>query len=197
LIVPVQCHYGRGDHFAREAAILKIVRDGFEDYAAADLRPISAPPPSHQENRALIAGCGAEFLRLLDGQTDYQEDLAQLKEDLFRLIEEGCPPLDIIDLMFVCTRGWSATIPDKLKSVGLDAPVLVVLKDVCRWTADTISKLSLPSIPGPLFFLPHSLPELSEEDRAELRLQIQRLPELLRVFADLLTISQPDKNDHY
>jgi hypothetical protein len=145
------------------------------------------------QNRALILSCGQEFVRILEGKTkDWESELPQLRADLIGLLESGCPPLDIIDFMFACTRGRSDGISDSLEAIGLKGdPSLNLLRMICHLVSAKISALNTPHVPGPLFFLPQLLPELSEEDRARLTDDLKRLPELLAVFGDLLTIYPP------
>ena len=182
--------------------LLKLMQSGFENYAwafGARMR-VDALTDSPEQNRALIERYGKEFCDILDRRPDwreslpeFQEDLPDLQEDLFNLIERGCSPLEIIDLMFACTRPWSFAISDSLASVGLNDLTLYTLALACHWVAGKISVLNMPQIPGPLFFLSHSFPKLSEEDQERFRQDIQQLPRLLRLFGDLVRIYLPDK----
>jgi hypothetical protein len=92
--------------------LLESMATGFKNYAVAygDRRHIGALTDHEDKNRVLIFSCGAEFGAILDGRTDWLEDLPELQEDLFNLIERGCPLLDIIDFMFACTKGRSPVI---------------------------------------------------------------------------------------
>ena len=165
--------------------LLKLMQSGFENYAwafGARMR-VDALTDSPEQNRALIERYGKEFCDILDRRPDwreslpeFQEDLPDLQEDLFNLIERGCSPLEIIDLMFACARPWSFAISDSLASVGLNDLTLYTLALACHWVAGEISVLNMPQIPGPLFFLSHSFPKLSEEDQERFRQDIQQLP---------------------
>jgi hypothetical protein len=175
--------------------LLELMASNFKNYSlvVGGRKHVGALTDSLEQNRTLIESYGAEFGRILDGQTDWLEDLLQLQEDLFALIERGCPPLDIIDLMLACTSGRSPAFADSLGSVGLNDPTLHALKIACHWVAENITALNTPPIPGPLTFLSRILPELAEEDHARLMNDIQKLPELLHVFGDLLNYYPPDK----
>lgn len=167
----------------------------FKQYADTfgDRVHIGALTDTPEQNRALILGYGQEFVRIVEGETkDWEGELPQLRVDLVGLLERGCTPLDIIDFMFACTKGRSDSVSDSLKSIGLRGdPSLNLLRAICHLVSAKISALNTPHVPGPLFFLPQLAPELSEEDRARLADDLKRLPELLAVFGDLLTIYPP------
>ena len=174
----------------------KLMKSGFEDYAVTygDRRRVAALTERPEKNTALIRNCGAEFVRILSGKTDWLEELPQLRKDLFDLIERGCPKLDIIDLSFACTRGRSPAISDTLKSIGLADSSLHLLAQLCELVSGKISALNQPDAHGPIYFLPQLLPELpDDENRARLVEDLQRLPELLSLYGGLLSIYPPKK----
>jgi len=123
----------------------ELMKSGFEDYALTygDRHHVGAVTDSVEKNTSLIGKCGAEFVRILDGKTGWQEDLPQLREDLFNLIQRGCPKLDVIDLSFACTKGRTPSISDTLKSIGLADPSLQVLAQLCKLVSEKISALEL------------------------------------------------------
>jgi hypothetical protein len=173
----------------------KWVESGFSHYAEilGDRKLVGALTDTPEQNRELIRSYGKEFVRVLEGKTDWGDDLPQLQADLFNLIERGCPVEDIIDLMFACTRGRSLALSDTLEVIGLSDPSLHLLRLTCHFISEKISALNMPQVPGPLFFLQQLLPELSDEDRNKFRADIQRLPELLAAFGDLLRIYPPEE----
>jgi hypothetical protein len=172
------------------------VSDAFKQYAETfgDRVHVGTITDTPEQNRSLITRCGEEFVRILDGKSkDWQSDLPQLRADLLRLLERGCPPLDIIDFMFACTRGRNRGISDTLEAIGLKGDQsLSLLGRLCHLTADKIGLLNMPHVPGPLSFLPTLLPELSDEDRARLADDFKRLPDVLQLFGKLLTIYSPE-----
>jgi hypothetical protein len=173
----------------------KSMKSGFEDYAQTygGLHHVGALTDSAEKNTTLIRKCGVEFVRILDAKTDWQEDLPKLKEDLFNLIEKGCPKLDLIDLSFACTRGRTHTISDTLKSIGLADPSLQVLAQHCKIVSERISALNLPGAKGLIHFLPQLLPLPEDENRARIIRDLYRLPELLGLYGDLLRLYPPKK----
>ena len=179
----------------QKQALLTGMSAAFKQYADTfgDRVHVGALTDTPEQNRTLILSYGQEFVRILEGKTkDWESELPQLRADLVGLLERGCPPLDIIDFMFACTKGRSDGISDSLESIGLRGdPSLNLLRAICHLVSAKISALNIPNVPGPLFFLPQLLPELSEEDRARLTDDLKRLPELLAVFGDLLTIYPP------
>jgi hypothetical protein len=171
------------------------MKSGFEDYALiyGNRRHVGAVTDSAEKNKSLIRKCGTEFVRILDGKTGWQEDLPQLREDLFNLIQRG-HTLDVIDLSFACTRGRTHSISDTLKSIGLADPSLQVLAQLCKLISEKISVLDLPGAKGVIYFLPELLPELpDDEKRARLISDLYRLPELLGLYGDLLRLYPPKK----
>jgi hypothetical protein len=70
------------------------------------------------------------------------------------------------------------------------SPRLVSSRKFARLASEKITALN-QSGAGPLFFLSELLPEISEEDRGRLAHDIQRLPDLIGVFGDLLSIYRP------
>jgi len=179
----------------QQQALSKRISDAFEQYADTfgDRVHIGAITDAPGHNSALIRRCGDEFVRILDGKTeDWRSELQPLRADLLGLLERGCPPLDIIDFMFACTSGRSGSVSDTLEAIGLKGdPSLGLLRAICHLLSAKISALNMPGIPGPLFYLPELVPELSDEDRARFVNDIKRLPELLGAFADLLRIYPP------
>lgn len=172
------------------------MKSAFEDYAQTygGLHHIGALTDSAEKNTTLIRKCGAEFVRILDGETDWQEDLPQLREDLFNLIEKGCPKLDLIDLSFACTRGRTRAISDTLKSIGLADPSLRVLAQLCHLVSQKISALNMSGTHSPVSFLPQMVPEIPhDENRAQLVNDLYRLPQLLGLYGDLLRLYPPRK----
>jgi len=172
------------------------MKSGFEDYALTygNRHHVGAVTDSAEKNTTLIRKCGAEFVRILDGKTGWQEDLPQLREDLFELIQRGCHKLDVIDLSFACTRGRTHSISDTLKSIGLADPSLEVLAQLCKLVSEKISALDLPGAKGVIYFLPQLLPELpDDENRARIIRDLYRLPELLGLYGDLLRLYPPKK----
>jgi hypothetical protein len=166
------------------------MKSGFEDFALTygDRKHVGAVTDSAEKNTSLIRKCGAEFIRILDGKTGWQEDLPQLREDLFNLIQRG-HKLDVIDLSFACTRGRTHSISDTLKSIGLADPSLQVLAQLCKLVSEKIAALELPGANGVIDSLPQLLPELpDDEDRARLISDLYRLPELLGLYGDLLRL---------
>ena len=165
---------------------------------------VGAITDTPEQNTTLILRCGEEFVRILDGKTedrvhiphgktdDRESELPQLQADLLGLLVRGCPPLDIIDFMFACTRGRNSGISDTLEAVGLSGLSLNLLAQICHLASDKIALLNMPHIPGPLSFLPKLLPELSDEDRAKLADDLNRLPDLLALFGNLITIYPPN-----
>lgn len=175
------------------------MKSGFEDFALnyGNRDHVGAVTDSAEKNTTLIRKCGAEFVRILDGKTGWQEDLPQLREDLFNLIQRGCPKLDVIDLSFACTRGRTPSISDTLKSIGLADPSLQVLAQLCKLVSEKISALELPGANGVIDSLPQLLPELpDDEDRARLISDLYKLPELLGLYGDLLRLYPPKKELH-
>lgn len=174
------------------------MKSGFEDFALTygDREHVGAVTDSAEKNTSLIRKCGAEFIRILDGKTGWQEDLPQLREDLFNLIQRG-HKLDVIDLSFACTRGRTPSISDTLKSIGLADPSLQVLAQLCKLVSEKISALELQGANGVINSLPQLLPELpDDEDRARLISDLYRLPELLGLYGDLLRLYPPKKELH-
>jgi hypothetical protein len=174
------------------------MKSGFEDFALTygDRKHVGAVTDSAEKNTSLIRKCGAEFIRILDGKTGWQEDLPQLREDLFNLIQRG-HKLDVIDLSFACTRGRTHSISDTLKSIGLADPSLQVLAQLCKLVSEKIAALELPGANGVIDSLPQLLPELpDDEDRARLISDLYRLPELLGLYGDLLRLYPPKKELH-
>jgi DNA-binding transcriptional ArsR family regulator len=172
------------------------MKSGFEDYAQTHggLHHVGALTDSAEKNTTLIRKCGVEFVRILDGEPDWLEDLPKLREDLFNLIEKGCPKLDLIDLSFACTRGRTHAISDTLKSIGLADPPLQVLAQLCEFLSEKISALNLSGAKGVIHFLPQLLPELpDDENRARIIRDLHRLPELLGLYGDLLRLYPPKK----
>jgi len=156
---------------------------------------IGSVTDSPEKNAALIRSYGIEFVRLLDGQTEWTEELPELREDLFVLIVKGCPKLDVIQLAFACTRGRSLAISDTLASIGLAGPSFDVLGQLCELVSDKIAALDNPV--GPFHFLSKLLPELpDDEDRARLVEKLRSLPELLRFYGRLLSLYPPKKKLH-
>jgi len=189
----------------RQQALSTRMSDSFKQYADTfgNRVQVGAITDTPEQNTTLILRCGEEFVRILDEKTedrvpiprgktdDWESELTQLRADLLGLLERGCPPLDIIDFMFACTRGRNRGIPDTLEAIGLSDPSLNLLGRICHLAADKIALLNMPQVPGPLSFLPKLLPELSEEDRARLADDLNRLPDLLVLFGNLLTIYRP------
>lgn len=180
--------------------------DAFKQYAdtLGDRVHVGAITDTPEQNTTLILRCGEEFVRILDGKTedrvpiphgktdDRESELPQLRADLLGLLERGCPPLDIVDFMFACTRGRNSGISDTLEAIGLKgSQSLSLLGRLCHLTADKIALLNMPHVPGPLSFLPTLLPELSDEDRARLAEDFKHLHEVLALFGKLLTIYPP------
>ncbi len=177
----------------QKGQLLEFMASSFKKYAMmyGDRRSVGAVSDPPKENLILIYSCGADFGAILDDRTDFDE-VAPLKECLFQLIERGCPVLDIIDLMFACTKGRTPAIPDRLESIGLSGNSLHLLRFTCQLVSEKISALN-GSGAGPLYFLPQLVPELSKEDRVRLSHDIQRLPELIGLFGDLLSIYPPSE----
>ncbi len=171
--------------------LLDLTAKGFKTYADkyGDRRHVGTLTDSEGENRLLISRCGTEFADILAGRSDFG-DFPLLSSDLFKLIERGCPLLDIIDLMFSCTKGRTLTISDRLDSIGLRESSLHILRDICQLASQTILALN-GSTAGPLSFLSQSLPELSEEDRERVAHDLRRLPDLIGLYGDLLAIYPP------
>jgi hypothetical protein len=173
------------------------MKSGFEEYAAthgARMR-IGSVTDSPEKNTGSIRSYGMEFVRILDGQTEWKEELPLLREDLFNLIEKGCPKLDIIQLMFACTRGRSDAISDTLASIGLAGPSFDILAQLCELVSDKIQALDNPS--GPVHCLSQLLPELpDDEDRARLVEKLRSLPELLNFYGGLLSLYPAKKEIH-
>jgi hypothetical protein len=181
----------------QKQALLIAMSAAFKQYADTfgDRVRVGALTDTPEQNRALILRCGQEFVSILNGKIEGLSELPQLQADLVALLERGCPALDIIDLMFACTRGRNSGVSDTLEAIGLSDPSLDVLRQLCHLVSAKISALNTPKVPGPLFLLPQLLPELSEEDRVRLTDDLKRLPELLAVFGDLLTIYPPKEAD--
>ena len=118
------------------------MKSGFEDFALTygNRDHVGAVTDSVEKNTSLIRKFGAEFVRMLDGKTGWQEDLPELREDLFNLIQRG-HKLDVIDLSLACTRGRTPSISDTLKSIGLADPSLQVLAQLCKLVSEKISAL--------------------------------------------------------
>src|SRR6266404_7880312 len=145
----------------------ELMKSGFEEYAAThgDRMRIGSVIDSPEKNTALIRSYGIEFVRILNGQTEWTEELPSLTKDLFILIENGCSKLDIIQLAFACTRGRSDAISDSLASIGLAGPSFDILSQLCELVSDKIEALDNPS--GPVHCLSELMPELPDnEDRA-------------------------------
>ena len=179
--------------------VSEFMRSGFENYALTygNLHHVGAVTDSAEKNTNLIRKCGTEFMRILDRKTSWQEDLPQLREDLFTLMQRGCPKLDVIDLSFACTRGRTHSTSDTLKSIGLADPSLQVLARVCKVVSEKISALNMPGAKGVIHFLPQLLPELpDDENRARLINDLYRLPQLLGLYGDLLRLYPPKKELH-
>jgi hypothetical protein len=182
----------------QRTTVLKLMASGFKNYAEkyGDRRHVGPLTDSEGENRLLILSCGAEFGAILARRSDWPAelpDLPVLREDLFHLIEGGCPVLDIIDLMFACTQGRTPAIPDRLESIGLQGPSLQLLRQLCLLVSEKISALNRSGA-GPLSFLSELLPELpADEQRGRLEEDLQRLPDLLGLFGDLLSIYPPSE----
>ena len=152
---------------------------------------VAALTDSAEKNRDLILGYGAEFDRILEDH-EASEDSVELQEDIFNLTSRGCPKLDIIDMMFRCTTGRNLSVFDDLAELGLSESVLLQLKVACAWCADRIALLNRPQVQGPLRFLPKTVPEISGEDRTRLITELQKLPDLLHIFSDLLKMHPPE-----
>lgn len=191
----------------KQQALSKRISDAFKQYAdtLGDRVHVGAITDTPEQNITLILRSGEEFVRILDGKTedlvpiphgktdDRESESEQLGADLLGLLKRGCPPLDIIDFMFACTRGRNSGISETLEAIGLKGgQSLNLLGRLCHLTADKIALLNMPHIPGPLSFLPTLLPELSDEDRAKLADDLNRLPDLLALFGNLITIYPPN-----
>jgi hypothetical protein len=186
--------------FQERRKLSALMKSGFEDYAKAygDRRHVGAVTDSPEKNTALIRSYGAEFVRILDGQTGWQEDLPPLREDLFNLIEKGCPKLDIIEFLFACTRGRTLAVSDTLKSIGLGGPSLQLLSQLCELVSERIAALDMPNPDGPVSLLPQLVPEMpDDENRARLVNDLHKLPQLLGLYGDLLRLYPPKTGSHH
>jgi hypothetical protein len=152
---------------------------------------VGALTDSEEINRKLILSYGAAFNRILEDD-EASEDSVELQDDVFNLTSRGCPKLDIIDLMFACTTGRNLSVLDNLAEVGVSDPILLQLRVACTWCADRIALLNKPQVQGPLHFLPKTVPEISGEDRTRLITDLQKLPDLLHIFGDLLSMYPPE-----
>ncbi len=152
---------------------------------------VRALTDSAEINRDLILSYGAAFNRILEDD-EASEDSVELQDDVFNLTSRGCPKPDIIDMMFRCTTGRNMSVFDDLTELGLSGSVLLQLRVACAWCADRIALLNMPQVQGPLHFLPKTVPEISEEDRTRLITDLQKLPDLLHIFGDLLSMYPPE-----
>ena len=152
---------------------------------------VRALTDSAEINRDLILSYGAAFNRILEDD-EASEDSVELQDDVFNLTSRGCPKLDIIDMMFRCTTGRNMSVFDNLIELDFSESVLLQLRVACAWCADRIALLNKPQVQGPLHFLPKTVPEISGEDRTRLITDLQKLPDLLHIFGNLLSMYPPE-----
>ncbi len=175
----------------------EVTKSGFEKYAAThgDRMRIGSVTDSPEKNIALIRSYGTEFVRILNGQTEWIEDLPELRKDLFTLVENGCPKLDIIQLAFACTRGRSLAASDSLASIGLAGPSFQILAQLCELVSEKIAALDIAG--GPIDSLSELLPELPDnEDRARFVEQLRGLPKTLSFYGNFLGLYSQKKGVH-
>ena len=145
-------------------------------------------------DRARVQRLKEEFIRVLSElrMKDYECDSQNLRRDLTKLMNRGCPALDVVELAYGCTSGLNPTLSDAVRCVGLTESDLVKLRTCCGWAADMISQFRELPILDPLLSHPASLPEgLSPE---QFRQKIKELPDDLRIFAKLLDNCPPVHN---
>jgi hypothetical protein len=145
-------------------------------------------------DRARVQRLKEEFIRVLSElrMKDYECDSQNLRRDLTKLMNRGCPALDVVELAYGCTSGLNPTLSDAVRCVGLTESDLVKLRTCCGWAADVISQFRELFILGPLLSHPASLPEgLSPE---QFRQKIKELPNDLRILVKLLDNCPPVHN---
>jgi hypothetical protein len=108
----------------------------------------------------------------------------ELRNDLYNLMNRGCPALDIVELMLVCTSGIQRTISYGLDEVGITDNVLRRLKQNLVWTAEVLDVLNDPILLGPLDTLAERFPRKRDERSA--RRSIEAVPDALRTLAAVL-----------
>lgn len=178
--------------------LVKEIESAFQTYGKlyGSRVHVGALTDTDEANRKLILDCGAEFKRILQGETEWV-DAAEFTEDLFSLTDRGCPKLDIIDLMFRSTTGRNLSVFDDLADVGLSDAILLQLRVACAWCGDQIALLNMPQMLGPLSFLPETVPEIAGEERTQLIADLQKLPDLLHIYSSLLKMYPPEKVQKY
>lgn len=134
---------------AQRSKMIGWIASGFERYGAmyVDLNATNV-----ERIRAEIRRYSDEFGRMLGRNADDNGlDLPELREDLIRLMEQNCPPVDIVELMMRCTSKVGVVRSVGLHYLDISRADLLDLERCYRQAADTISQL-LRS--GPLVFVP-------------------------------------------
>jgi hypothetical protein len=170
----------------------ELMKLGFEEYAAThgDRMRVSAVSDSPEKNTALIRRHGTQFVRILN-----ESEWAELREDFFVLIQNGCPKLDIIQLAFACTRGRSLAISETLASIGLGGSSFHMLAQLCQLVSEKIAALDIAA--GLVDSLSELLPELPDnEDRARFVEQLRLLPQTLNFYGNYLGLYAEKRKPH-
>jgi hypothetical protein len=151
---------------AQKRKVIDWIASGFERYASR--APDFERPTSRSEPEVLRYS--EEFAEILYGNIDDNElDLPQLRQDLLRLIDARCPPLDVVELMVHCTSEFNVALARGMHRFNITERDLSDLSSCYRQAAEVISRLGRSGIPGPSLFAPDFLPEDVQQARRQLR----------------------------
>ncbi len=168
--------------------------DGFNEYEDifGERQYICDPNVSADENRELIRKHGEQYVRVLTPQIEWQGDRTKLQKDLQKLKAENFPVLDLVELMFACTRGGNYSIWNNLRRIGIEKSHIEDLRSNCEKAGRTLALLNSSAVPGPLFFLPQYRPQLAKKELTELKIELYMMPFLLLQLADWLKTYPPE-----
>jgi hypothetical protein len=134
---------------AQKSKMIGWIASGFERYGAMY---VDRNATNVERIRAEIRRYSDEFGRMLRRNADDNGlDLPELREDLIRLMDRNCPPVDIVELMMRCTSKFDAVRSVGLHYLDISAKDLSDLERCYRQAAETISQLRRS---GPLVFVP-------------------------------------------
>jgi hypothetical protein len=166
-----------------EQQVVEWIKDGFTQYA---LRFTVATPTVYAiPNSTEVKAYGEEFARIILEGIE-----VELRQDLYQLIEWGCPAVALVELMLVCTRGFRFTLTDVRHLEGITEKLLRELHILPRVTKVIDTLVNAHS--GPLFALEEIVPSKKEQNRV--RRCVKAIPESLRILARLLK-EYPRKGD--
>src|SRR5437762_4774008 len=151
--------------------------------ASSDSGWTREPYETPEQCQARILQYGSELGRILRGTADYHV-APELVDDLYGLMNRGCPALDIVELMLACTNLFGGDISDFVEAVGIPEKLKTVRRN-CRQMADAISTLNMRALPvRPHDFLREQFPNNRERRRA--RSLIDGLPDALHYMEKVL-----------